>query len=83
MPPYDCRRMTLDPGLTALALRGLRYADRHCPFIEGHTRSRAWPPATIRAILAAWFPTLHSLVGARPPHPRGGGLVAGPRITDR
>ena len=35
MNSYDARRVTLDPGLTALALRGLRDPDgRHYPFVD-------------------------------------------------
>lgn len=68
MPTYDSRQMTLDPGLTVLALRGLRHADRHYPFIERHIRWRRLRATAFREILAAWFPTVHSLVGrlARP-----------------
>jgi hypothetical protein len=54
--------MTLDPGLTVLALRGLRHADEHYPFIDGY--ARRWQ-ASFREILAACFPTLFSLVAGR------------------
>jgi hypothetical protein len=81
--PYDCRRTTLDPGLTVIALRGLRYTDRHYPFIEGSRRPHPGRPAALREALAAWLHRLRSLVGALGPHPRGGDPVARPRITDR
>jgi hypothetical protein len=59
---YDSRRLTLDPGLTALALRGVYRADERYPFIERHAGWRR----TIRARLAIWFPTLRPLLAARP-----------------
>jgi hypothetical protein len=65
MGPYDCRRTTLDPGLTALALRGLRSRDGHYPFIERYARSRRLQ-AGLRQRLAAWFPTVTTLLAARP-----------------
>ncbi len=65
MDPYDSRRMTLDPGLTALALRGLRNGDGHYPFIERHARWRR-QQAVLRDRLAVWFPTLRMLLTARP-----------------
>jgi hypothetical protein len=34
MSPYENRGLTLDPGLTALALRGLNERDGHYPFID-------------------------------------------------
>jgi len=34
MSPYDSRGLMLDPGLTALALRGLHERDGHYPFID-------------------------------------------------
>jgi hypothetical protein len=40
MGPYDNRHLTLDPGLTALALRGLHERDGHYPFIERFRRRR-------------------------------------------
>jgi len=49
MQPYDTRRLMLDPGLTALALRGLHHRDGHYPFIDrvtGRRRARrSAPPA--------------------------------------
>jgi hypothetical protein len=83
MQAYDSRQMTLDPGLTALALRGLHHADGHYPFIERHTRMRRWRVAAVRQVLAAWLPTIHSLAGAQPRRPRGGDAVASPPPTDR
>jgi hypothetical protein len=46
MSPYDSRGLMLDPGLTALALRGLHERDGHYPFIDRfrpHRRSNARP----------------------------------------
>lgn len=40
MDPYDQRRITLDPGLTALALRALHERDGHYPFVERRARRR-------------------------------------------
>jgi hypothetical protein len=40
MGVYDNRRITLDPGLTVLALRGLERKGGHYPFIEPHRRWR-------------------------------------------
>jgi hypothetical protein len=82
MQAYDSRQMTLDPGLTVLALRGLHHADGHYPFIERHTRMRYWRAAALRQVLATWFPTIHALVAARAARPRGGAAVSS-RITDR
>ena len=64
MDPYDSRRLTLDPGLTALALRGLRSRDGHYPFIERHARSRKLQEA-LRHRLAVCFPTIRTLLAAR------------------
>jgi hypothetical protein len=41
MGPYDARHITLDPGLTALALRGLHEREGHYPFVERFRRRRA------------------------------------------
>jgi len=65
MGPYDSRRLTLDPGLTALTLHALRSRDGHYPFIERHARSRRLQ-AALRQRLAAWFPTIRTLLTARP-----------------
>lgn len=40
MGPYDQRHVTLDPGLTALALRGLHERDGHYPFLDRFRRRR-------------------------------------------
>jgi hypothetical protein len=64
---YGNRRITLDPGLTALALRGLHRRDGYYPFLERHTRWRGFRvdgPA-VRSLLAAWFPTVRALFEAR------------------
>jgi hypothetical protein len=43
MGGYDSRRITLDPGLTAIALRGLQSRHEGYPFVERHTRwRRVW-----------------------------------------
>jgi hypothetical protein len=41
MGPYDARHITLDPGLTALALRGIHEREGHYPFVERFRRRRA------------------------------------------
>jgi hypothetical protein len=64
MNVYDSRRSTLDPGLTALALRGLHRRDGHYPFIQRHTRWRGGRE-TLRRLLAEWFPTVRALFAAR------------------
>jgi hypothetical protein len=43
MNPYDNRHVTLDPGLTLLALRGLRRRDGHYPFLDAWPRRREAP----------------------------------------
>jgi hypothetical protein len=65
MGPYDSRRTTLDPGLTALALRGLRSREGHYPFIERYVRWRRLQ-AGLKQRLAAWFPTVRTLLATRP-----------------
>ena len=59
MGTYDSRRLMLDSGRTALALRGLRVPEGHYPFIERFTtrrrsRSRRLPGPVIRPIAAWW-----------------------------
>jgi hypothetical protein len=52
----DDRRTTLDPGLTALALRGRRDATRF-PFLHGVIRPRWWwllGTSLLAAGLAGW-----------------------------
>jgi hypothetical protein len=63
MESYDSRRITLDPGLTVLALRGLHQRGASFPFIERHTRWRAVSRA-VRNRFAAWFPTVHTFLAA-------------------
>jgi hypothetical protein len=63
MDSYDNRRITLDPGLTLLALRGLQPRGPSYPFIERHARWRALTRAT-KARLATWFPTVLTLLAA-------------------
>lgn len=40
MGAYDSRHITLDPGLTALALRGLHERDGNYPFLDRFLRRR-------------------------------------------
>jgi hypothetical protein len=58
MGPYDSRRITLDPGLTALALRGLAERDGHYPFLDRLTgrRPRRPRPASSTAASAPFWP---------------------------
>lgn len=70
MGPYDNRQITLDPGLTALALRGLAERDGHYPFLDRVTRRRiraraSFWPRSLRA--AELFPTFSRLRGLRGP----------------
>jgi hypothetical protein len=68
MDSYDSRRITLDPGLTALALRGLHSRDGHYPFLERHSQGRmlriSWEG--IRRRVATSFPTISALFASRP-----------------
>src|SRR5262249_26289483 len=65
MHPYDSRRLTLDPGLTVLAVRGLGSGDGCHLSIERPARWRR-TQAGIRPRVAAWFPTVRTLLPARP-----------------
>ena len=49
MSPYDSRGLMLDPGLTALALRGLREPEGHYPFIDRFRPRRRSGPRSARA----------------------------------
>lgn len=40
MGSWDDRGLMLDPGLTALALRGLKASEEHYPFLERYRRRR-------------------------------------------
>jgi hypothetical protein len=66
MGSYDTRRITLDPGLTVLALRTLRYEDRHYPFTE---RRKRWRERSrfVRALLSARLPKGRGISTARSP----------------
>ena len=64
MGSYDSRHITLDPGLTLLALRGLHLRHEQYPFIERHVRWRSWSLA-VRHSLATWFPTFRTLLTVR------------------
>jgi hypothetical protein len=61
--PYHSRRITLDAGLTVLALRGLQSRRESYPFIERHIRWRGLS-LVFRNRFATWFPTVHVLVTA-------------------
>jgi hypothetical protein len=61
MGSYDSRHATLDPGLTALALRGLQRQRERYPFVERHIRRRT-ALLTLRRALASSFPTLCALL---------------------
>ncbi len=50
MGAYDSRPVTLDPGLTALALRGLREHDSQYPFLDPFKRRRRFASA-----VGAWW----------------------------
>lgn len=54
MGAYDDRRATLDPGLTALALRARRGAAGRYPFVEEVARPRAGWLGTLKARFGAW-----------------------------
>ncbi len=61
MKPYDSRDVTLDPGLTLLALRGLRQRGGHYPFIDSWRRRRE-TLSRAEAGGAAWKALVRSLV---------------------
>ncbi|MBI3976293.1 MAG: hypothetical protein HY334_07870 [Armatimonadetes bacterium] len=42
MDAYDSRGVTLDPGLTLLALRALREREGHYPFLDGVRPRFGW-----------------------------------------
>jgi hypothetical protein len=52
--PYDDRRATLDPGLTALVLRARGAPPGRYPFLERALRPRRWWLA-LAGFLAAWL----------------------------
>jgi hypothetical protein len=62
MDPYDNRRITLDPGRTALALRGLHDRNGQYPFIERHARWRDFS-LVLRRLLATWFTNQRDAIG--------------------
>jgi hypothetical protein len=64
MRGYDNPRLTLDPGLTALALRGLRERQGHYPFLDRVVRwRRTTPGAEALGPRRAWWRP--RLLGAR------------------
>jgi hypothetical protein len=54
MGTHDDRRGTLDPGLTALALRARRNTQGRYPFVEEAAHPRRWWGAVVAAGRAAW-----------------------------
>jgi hypothetical protein len=72
MRTYDSQRITLDPGLTALALRGLREREGHYPFLDDATGSRRPPRAASTDAarpLRRLVSSLRRLGGLRPQAP--------------
>jgi len=69
MAGYDDRRATLDPGLTALALRARRGAARY-PFVDEARSRRGWL-ARLRARWHAWRGGREPDSPAPPTAPRG------------
>lgn len=65
MDPYDSHRITLDPGLTALALRAVRSRKEGYPFVEQHLTGRRRTAPALRGVLATWFPTIWTLLADR------------------
>jgi hypothetical protein len=72
--PYDNRSVTLDPGLTVLALRGLKEREGHYPFIERFRRRQrrrvkaaSAPAAEPRSSDASGSLSLWSLLAPRRP----------------
>jgi hypothetical protein len=67
MGRYDARPAMLDPGLTVLALRGLREPDGHYPFLQPfrHRRAVGRPPASTGSHrdgpLVSWLPLVRAL----------------------
>lgn len=49
MPAYEGQRLMLDPGLTALALRGLHERDGHYPFLDQFKARGRSTKRTVRA----------------------------------
>jgi hypothetical protein len=70
MSPYDDRRATLDPGLTALALRGRRTGPGRYPFLEGAGRTPfRWLAAAVAAVVS-WGRGRRRHAGRGPTGPR-------------
>jgi hypothetical protein len=66
MSRYESRRVTLDPGLTALALRSLRERDGHYPIVDQAISRRRPRGRPRRADAAGWLrPFLTFLVHSR------------------
>jgi len=61
MGAYDSHQVTLDPGLTALALRGLHEREGHYPFLDtffrrGRPSRRARPAHPVASALLRLIP---------------------------
>jgi hypothetical protein len=61
MGAYDSHQVTLDPGLTALALRGLHEREGHYPFLDafarrGRSSRRARPARPVASALRRLIP---------------------------
>jgi hypothetical protein len=69
MSPYEDRRSTLDPGLTALTLRARRAGVGRYPFLDGATRTPGRWLAAAFAALGAWRRRRRGHTGSTPPRP--------------
>jgi MYXO-CTERM domain-containing protein len=68
--PYDDRRATLDPGLTALTLRARRAGVGRYPFLDEATRTPGRWLAAVLGALGAWRRRRRGGAGAGPTAPR-------------
>ncbi len=73
MGSYDSRHVTLDPGLTAIALRGLHEREGHYPFLNRFATHR-WLPRRRGARRGRGSVWLRALRGLRHAH-------RGPSVT--
>jgi hypothetical protein len=73
MSAYDARGLMLDPGRTALALRGLHEPDGHYPFIDRfrprRSKRRVSISGTVRRTVSPWRHALQWLGIARENEP--------------
>jgi hypothetical protein len=63
MNGYDQRRQLLDPGLTALALRGLHHRDGLYPFLERRRPRPRRPAGRTLTLLGAGVAMVAEIVG--------------------